>query len=192
VAKHSPLLVLLQLVDPNVLFGGQETSITLLHNLACLADPFNCSNPRKSAHPIEHGANVNAVTIPQGKTPLHSACYGGFVTNLDFVELLLVESADPNAQDHLGYTPMMCTIRLAPGAANFVLNWPTTDVNSTTRSGVSFLAKARETVEHLSERAARPANPNQVQVQFLLQLWRGIEEMLVERGAQDTGITVIE
>ena len=48
---------------------------------------------------------------------------GGNVTNLDFVELLLETGADPNAQDHLGLTPLMCTIEVAPGAAKFLLNW---------------------------------------------------------------------
>jgi hypothetical protein len=45
------------------------------------------------------------------------------VTKLDFVELLLKEAADPNAQDHLGVTPLMCTTRNAPGSAKFRLNW---------------------------------------------------------------------
>jgi hypothetical protein len=40
---------------------------------------------------------------------LHFACYGYVVTNLDFVELLLAEGADPNSQDHLGNTSLMCT-----------------------------------------------------------------------------------
>jgi hypothetical protein len=36
-------------------------------------------------------------------------------------------------------------------------------------------------------------NPtNSVQDQFMLQQWRGIEEMLVEWGAADTGIAILE
>jgi ankyrin repeat protein len=37
---------------------------------------------------VEHGANVNAVSTPHGKRPLHKACSSGNVTNLDFVEYL--------------------------------------------------------------------------------------------------------
>jgi hypothetical protein len=86
----------------------------------------------------------------------------------------------------------MCTTKLASGAAKFLLNWPTTDVNITTRSGASFLARVRNAVKHFSNSGARPANPDQVQHHFLLQQWREIEEMLVERGAHDTGITALE
>ncbi len=43
------------------------------------------------------------------------------MTNLDFVELLLKEGADPNAQDHTQKTPLMSTATLAPGAAKFLL-----------------------------------------------------------------------
>jgi hypothetical protein len=65
------------------------------------------------------------------------------VTNLDFVENLLEAGADPNAQDHLG---QMWTMTDAPGAAKFLLNWPTTDVNITTRSRASFLVNVRKAV----------------------------------------------
>jgi hypothetical protein len=188
---NSPLLVLLQVVDPNLLFGNEETNLTPLHYLADLADPVDYSTHEKqlilAKQLIEHGANVNAVSSPGGETPLHKACYSINVTNLDFVELLLEEGANPNAQDHLGMTPLMYTLWNAPGAAKFLLKWPTTDANITARSGPSFLAKVRET-----ERAARPDNPEQVQDEFQLQQWREIEEMLVERGAADTGITNFE
>jgi hypothetical protein len=60
-------------------------------------------------------ANVNAVSIPEGETPLQKACYAGNVTNLDFVEFLLEVGADPNTQDHLGLTPLMFASPLAPG-----------------------------------------------------------------------------
>jgi hypothetical protein len=189
---NSPLLVMLQFVDTNVLFGD-ETRVTPLHVLAELADPSDYSTHENqlilAKQLIEHGANVNAVWIPHGKTPLHEACHGGVVTNLDFVEHLLEEGADPNAQDLLGRTPLMCSHKFAPGAAKFLLNWPTTDANITTRSGASFLAKVRQAVEYFSDKVARSANPDRVQHQFLLQQWLEIEEMLLERGAVDTGIT---
>jgi hypothetical protein len=196
---NSPLLVLLQLVDPNELSGHDnaplqegETRATPLHHLTNLADPFDYSTQENqlilARQLVEHGANVNAVSIPHGKTPLHSACYGGNVTNLDFVLFLLKEDADPNFQDHLGMIPLMTTTPDAPGAATFLLNWPTTDVNITTRSRASFLANVRLTVKHFFDQVARPDNPNQIQDQFLLQQWQEIEVMLVERDAHDTGI----
>jgi hypothetical protein len=195
---NSPLLVMLQFIDPNVLISGvvEGSSFTLLHSLADMLDPFDYSTHENqlilAKQLIEHGANVNAVMIPQGKTPLDYACFAGVVTNLNFVEFLLEEGADPNAQDYLGMTPLMCTLRLAPGAAKFLLNWPTTDVNITDRSGESFLVKVRSTITDYSNAIARPDNPEMIQHQFQLRQWREIEVMLVERGAQDIGITVIE
>jgi hypothetical protein len=113
------------------------------------------------------------------------------VTNLDFVELLLKEVADPNSQDHLGLTPLMCTVPYAPGAAKFLLNWPTTDVNITTRSGGgSFLALFRRAITafpHEFAPIALPHIPYNFEQQFAIQQWRDIEEMLVEKGAHDSG-----
>jgi hypothetical protein len=192
---NSPLLVLLDFVDPNVLFGDEVKRETPLHYLAELTDPVDYSTHENqlilAKQLIEHGASVN-VSSPRGVTPLHKACYAGNVTNLDFVELLLEEGADPNAQEYLGLLPLTFTSRLAPGAAKFLLNWPTTDANITTRSGASFLAMVRETVEYFAGRAARPDNPVRVRHQFYFQQWREIEEMLVERGAVDTGITTFK
>jgi ankyrin repeat protein len=187
---NSPLLVMLQFVDPDVLSGkeGETPRHTPLYHLADLADPFDYSTHVNqlilAKQFIEHGANVNAVTSPRGKTALHNACNWGVVTNLDFVELLLVEGADPNAQAHAGKrTPLMCTIKRAPGAAKFLLNWPTTDVNILLPSGESFLTWVSHAVELFSDQIAHPDQPDQVQYRFLLQQWRDIEEMLVERGA---------
>jgi hypothetical protein len=196
VAKHSPLLVMLQLVDPNELFGAQESSsITLLLMLADLTDPFDYSTHVNqlilAKQLVEHGANVNAASSVQEMTPLHRACYASNVTNLEFVELLLEAGADPNAQDHLGNTPLMYTTTDAPGAAKFLLNWPTTDASITNRSGQSFLAWVRSTITDFSNKVVLPDNPGRVKHQFQLQQWRGIEEMLVEREATDTGITTL-
>jgi hypothetical protein len=47
----------------------------------------------------------------------------------------------------LGRILLTCTILNAPGAAKFLLNWPTTDINITTGSGASFLARVRLTVK---------------------------------------------
>jgi ankyrin repeat protein len=155
--------------------------------VANLADPIDYSAHENqlilAKQLIEHGANVNVVSPPSGITPLHNACHDVNVTNLDFVELLLKEGADPNALDHLGMTPLIYTIHGAPGAAKFLLNWPTTDANITTPNGASFLDLIRKgCVERFSDLAAHPGNPDHVQHQFLLWQWREIEEMLVQRG----------
>jgi hypothetical protein len=197
---NSPLLLLLQFVDPNVLCGDEhqpldegEVRLSPLHLLADLADPSDYSTHENqlilASQLIDHGANANVVSNPEGKTPLHNACYAGNVTNLDFVELLLEAGADPNSQDHLGLTPLFWTNPDAPGAAKFLLNWSTTDVNITARSGASFLATVRQTVTYIYNKVTLPDNPDQVQDQFALRQWRKIEKMLVERGATDTGIT---
>jgi hypothetical protein len=199
---NSPLLVLLQFFDPNVLSGDEDEPLqegesrrTPLHVLADLADPSDYTTHENqlilAEQLIEDGANVNAVSIPQGRTPLHNACSSDNVTNLDFVELLLEGSADSNAQDHLGLTPLMLTTPYAPGAAKFLLNWPTTDVNITTRSGASFLAWVRRTVKHFSDQIALPDVPDKIQQHFLLRQWCEIEEMLVGRDADDTGIKAL-
>jgi hypothetical protein len=194
---NSPLLVMLQLVDPTNILSGDESAplqegedlVTPLHHLADLADPFDYSahvNQLILARQlVEHGANVNAVTILRSKTPLHRACFSGNVTNLDFVEYLLEVGADPNAQDHLLQTPLMYTLPNAPVAAKFLLNWPTTDANVTTRSGASFLAMVRETVEYLSYRAAmRIETPFRVSIQ-------GIEGQ-VDNGSIGTNHGIID
>jgi hypothetical protein len=206
----SPLLVMLEFVDPNVLTGDEhqplqegQSRVTPLHLLSGLTDPSDHSTHKKqlilARQLIEHGANVSALSIPQGDTPLHDACYAVNVTNLDFVELFLKKGADPNARNHMGLTPLMCTTTgsnvdaYAPGAAKFLLNWPTTDVNITSQSGHTFLAVVRLTDRNCSSKVALPDNPDQVQQhEFLLQQWREIEEMLMKSGAYDTEITAIE
>jgi hypothetical protein len=155
---NNPLLVMLQVVNPNVLSGGEEARATPLHELTDLAAPSDYSTHVNqlilAKQLIEHGANVNAVSIPHGRTPLHNACQWFNVTNLDFVELLLEKGADPNVLDHEGATPLMCTTVYAPGAAKFLLNWPTTDFNITTRSGQSFLDDVRKAVEYIFSQIA--------------------------------------
>jgi hypothetical protein len=189
---NSPLLVLVQLVNPDVLHGHEHDLTTPLRHLAMLADTSDYSTHEKqlilAKQLVEHGANVNAVSSPLGTTPLHDACSPINVTNLDFVEILMEAGANPNAQDEQGLTPLTITAGDAPGAAKFLLNWPTTDVNITDRFGESFLAKVRSSVEFFSDKAARPDNLKYI-YQFMFQQWREIEDMVVERGGTATGIT---
>jgi hypothetical protein len=193
---NSPLLVMLHFIDPDVLFGDEETSATPLHYLTDLAVPNDYSTHENqltlAKQLIERGANVDAVSSQLGRTPLHHACCFINVTNLDFVEYLLENGADPNYQDNVGAAPLMTTLRDAPSATKYLLKWPTTDVNITMRSGESFPGKVGMAVEYFSDKVALPDNPDQVQDQFVLQQWRAIEEMLVERGAHDTGTTNLE
>jgi hypothetical protein len=179
---NSPLLVLLQVADPE----GGIVGETPLHDLAKQSDTRDNSTHENllilAKQLIAHGANVNAVATEKGDTPLHMACHSAIVTNLDFIELLLEEGADPNAQDRNGLTPLGNTITFAPGAAKCLLNWPTTDVNITDRyGGKSYLARVREVEFYFTNEIARPDNPTKVQHQFLLQQWRGIEDMLLKR-----------
>jgi hypothetical protein len=184
--RNSPLLVLLQFFDPNVLFGNAAASFTPLHRLADLADPFDFSTHVNqlilAKQLIEYGATVNPLVGLCRMSPLHKACYSYSVTNLDFIEFLLKSGADPNAQDQHGMTPLMYPRYLAPGAAKFLLSWPTTDVNITSQAGESFPVGVRSTITTLSNQIALPNTLDQIQHQFLLQQWRDIEDMLVERG----------
>jgi hypothetical protein len=201
---NSPLLVMLQFVDPNELSGVEDASLleggyprpreTPLFHLVDLAHCFDYATHKNqlilAKQLIQHGANVNTLSFPHGKTPLHNACYGAVVTNLDLIELLLEEGADPNAQDDLGRTPLMYTTPDAPGAAKYLLNWPTTDANITSRSGASFLARVRSLNSGLTDHIVlQHDDPDRVPHQYTIQQWRGIKELLVERGAADTGIT---
>jgi hypothetical protein len=188
---NSPLLVMLEFVDPNMLTGRDdepfeegEARFTLLSQLADMAHPSDYSTHENqlilSKQLIEHGANVNAEARPSATTPLHLACSGDNVTNLDFIEILLKAGADPNSQNDMESTPLMQSAKLAPGAAKFLLNWPTTDANITSR-GASFLVGVRGTVKSLSRLSNDIDNTEQVKHQ--LQQWIEIEDMLVKRGA---------
>jgi hypothetical protein len=192
---NSPLLVMLQFVDSNVMSGDDNAALqgrgeTPLHHISSLADPFDYSTHVNqlilAKQLIEHGADVNAVSNQWGQTPLHDACYSGVVTNLDLIKFLLEAGADPNLHDHRGMIPLMYTFPDAPGAAKFLLNWPTTDVDVTTQSGVLILGLVRSLItaisDGISDGIATPENPEYVNLPLMLQQWCAIEEMLVERG----------
>jgi hypothetical protein len=188
---NSPLLVMLQFVDPNImsvdehgfLQEGQATK-TPLHQLAHVADPFDYSTHVNqiilAKQLIKHGADVNTVSSPGGETPLYFACLSHNVTNLEFVELLLSAGANPNTVNRLGVTPLMRTTKYAPGAAKLLLKWHTTDVTIISRSGESFPISVRRTIKYFSDKIALADNPDRIQHQSLLQQWREIDSMVVE------------
>jgi hypothetical protein len=90
---------------------------------------------------IEHGANVSCID-PTGQYALHKSMLLGNVTNLDFVELLL-EGADQMRRTIEADTVDVDQPLLA-GAAQFLLNWSTTDANITLSIWASFLARVRD------------------------------------------------
>jgi hypothetical protein len=88
--------VMLQLVDPKVLSGDEDslekgdTRQTALEDLGDLVDYFGFTTHVHqlilAKQLVRSGSNVNAVSIPHSRTPLHNACFASIVTNLDFIE----------------------------------------------------------------------------------------------------------
>jgi hypothetical protein len=89
--------------------GGIQTPVHFLANLPDIRDYTTHVNQLILIKQlVDHGANVNAVRSPHGKVPLHFLCFSDNVTNLNFVEYLVKEGADPNTQQqHLGKTTKM-------------------------------------------------------------------------------------
>jgi ankyrin repeat protein len=192
---NNPLLVLLEIVGPQVLSLGIDRMTLLRQQLARLADPSDYSTHENrlilERQLIEHGASVNSITHSDEKTPLHFACRSSVVTNLAFIQLLLENGADPNAQNKYVAPPLPRTIPRSPATAKLLLEWQSTDVNVTTNQGDSYLALVRFTSTNFSDAVTRFSNSDQsdvVKSRFVLQQWREIEEILVEKGAVDTKV----
>jgi hypothetical protein len=83
VTKNSPLLVMLEFVDPNVLLGDEETGEPTPRRFTT---PTR-ENQLSLAKLVEHGTNVNAVSSPNAKIPLHSACDAAIMTNKSCLEM---------------------------------------------------------------------------------------------------------
>jgi hypothetical protein len=194
---NSPLRIILQFVDTNMRYGAanvedpreEMATPTPLHHLSYYGGhSFHKNQVILGQQLFRHGANANLKAQPDGATPLHLACYSSVVTNLDFIQLLLEKGASLNVQDRQGKTPVMSTIPMAPGAAKFLLDWstpPTTnvDVHIINGAGLTLLDMVHSTIEEFSYKAALPDCPARARNAFLLQQWREIEKMLVERGS---------
>jgi hypothetical protein len=190
---NSPLRITLLFVDANVRLGNAEdppeelkTALTPLHRLSS-HHYFHKNQVILGQQLFRHGANANLDATPAGRTPLHLACHSSIVTNLDFIQLLLEKGANPNAQDSQGSTPLMSTVPDAPGAAKFLLEWstsPTTDIDIhiTTRTGVTLSALVHFAIENFFDPDGLVID-QRAKSAFLLQQWREIEQMLVERGS---------
>jgi hypothetical protein len=189
----SPLLVLLECMDPTALSLNELTGW-----LAGMTNPD--AYPEADAHHFsahqlilaeqlfEYGVDLND-EIATRETSLNIACHSDLVTNLEFIYLLLQHGADPNAMDQEGQTPLARTIQYAPSAAKVVIEWPTTNVNIVNQSGVSMLAIVRHLISEIAVKVdTSHENSRRAQDAFLLEQWREVENMLVEKGTSDTSI----
>jgi hypothetical protein len=186
----SPLKVVLQSVDANAMMQD----VTPLHWVAEMSNQNKESTLENQCilakQLIEAGANVNArVHRCLGeRTPLHSACYGRNCTNLNFIQLLLDNGANPNAKDSDGATPLYHSLPDAPGAAKFMLTYSDeTDPDILANDGRSFLAMVRSGIVEGTSKARRPNNPDSKILLFQVKQWQEVEKLLVKRGALDNG-----
>jgi hypothetical protein len=195
----SPLKVALQFVDASVMSCpgpnmDDGRGSTPLHCLIQLSDPSKENTLENQCilakQLIEAGANVNArAQRCLGKvTPLHTACSTWNCTNLDFIQLLLDNGANPNAKDSAGTTSLHYIGPNAPGAAKFLLTYSDkTDPDIHTKDGKSFLARVRSAIAEGTYIARLPHNVESKKVLFQVKQWEEVEEFLVERGALDSG-----
>jgi ankyrin repeat protein len=112
---------------------------------------------------------------------------------LDFIQLLLDHGANPNAKDSEGETPLHWTMGNAPGATKFLLTYSgKTDPDILTKDGQSFLAMVRSSIAECTYKARLPHNPHSEKQLFQVKQWEEVEELLVERGALDSGWRVYD
>jgi hypothetical protein len=195
----SPLKVALQSVDANIMSCSGPNmddgrGVTPLHWLAQLSDPSREHTLENQCilakQLLEAGANVNARSQRWSNkvTPLHNACWGGYCTNLDFIQLLLDHGANPNAKSSDAATPLHYTYPHAPGAAKFLLTYSDkTDPDILTNDRQSFLAMVRSSIVEFTSIARLPRNPHPEMMLFQVKQWEEVEKLLVERGASDSG-----
>jgi hypothetical protein len=136
---------------------------------------------------IENGAvNLNELYSHNGSTALHCACHDSLPTNLEFIQLLLENGADPNVKDKEGSTPLFKTIPFAPAAAKCLVQWAGTDVNMTHPiNGGSILAIVKGTIMGIvnGDFSSADTPEKKAEKRFLIRQWREVEQMLLKRGA---------
>jgi hypothetical protein len=96
-----------------------------------------------------------------------------------------------NALSTSGKTPLLLTSSLAPAVAKFLIEWPGTDVNHVGQStGISSLALVRVCINFFTTALERPNFSRMAECRFIRKQWPEIEAMLVEMGANDTGVRI--
>ena len=124
----SPVKILLQVgVDVNAIpEEGVYNCLTLLAAQNSERESFKKNQVTIARQLIEGGAQVNLPSLEEGGgliTPLYFACASFLYTNLDFVQLLIENGANPNHQTADGRTPLMASIEMAVGASIFILKF---------------------------------------------------------------------
>lgn len=124
----SPLKILLQVgVDANAIpENGVYNCLTLLAAQHSEKGSFKQNQVTIARNLVEAGADVNRSSLRDGAgliAPLYFACFSTHYTNLDFIQLLLENGANPNQQTVDGMTPLLASLEMAVGAAIFVLKF---------------------------------------------------------------------
>jgi hypothetical protein len=124
----SPVKILLQVgVDVNAIpEDGVYNCLTLLAAQNSERESFKKNQVTIARQLIEGGAQVNLPSLEEGAgliAPLYFACASCSYTNLDFIQLLIENGANPNQQTVDGMIPLMSSIEMAVGAAIFILKF---------------------------------------------------------------------
>lgn len=124
----SPVKILLQVgVDANAIpEKGVYNCLTLLAAQHSDKESFKKNQVAIARQLIEGGADVNRPSLENGAgliAPLYFACRSTHCTNLDFIQLLIENGANPNQQTVDGMTPLLASIEMAVGAAIFILKF---------------------------------------------------------------------
>jgi hypothetical protein len=115
-AAHGALKTVMYLLGPDIRADAcaqRNNAFTPLHAAAMHGHTAICKLL------VEHGASVNAQTIPQGYSPLHSAAFAG---HLDTIRFLLSQNADTTLRNYRDETPSMTAKRTGQSEACVLIN----------------------------------------------------------------------